>query len=110
MLLLVALLLWQGEAVRVHAVGHLHAETARRLARDTAVHLSHSQRDRNQDEAACPFCQEDTAFGHYITPHTPELIAVWQHRIAIAPAPPMAPFRAAPTTRFRIRGPPLPSA
>lgn len=105
-LLLMALLLWQGEAVRIHAAGHRQAEPALR----TAVQFSPPQRDRDHDEAACPLCQEDTFFGHYITPDAPELAAVSRYRVIVAPAPPMARFRAAPITRFRIRGPPVLSA
>ena len=106
MLLLMALLLWQGEAVRIHAAGHRQAESALR----TAAQFSAPQRDQDHDEAACPLCREDTFFGHYITPEAPELAAVPQYRIVVVPAPPMARFRAAPITRFRIRGPPILSA
>jgi hypothetical protein len=106
MLLLMALLLWQGEAVRIHAAGHRQAEPAPR----TAAQFSAPQRDQDHDEAACPLCREDTFFGHYITPDAPELAAVSQYWIVAVPAPPMVRFRAAPITRFRIRGPPVLSA
>lgn len=109
-LLLMALLLWQGEAVRIHAIEHAHPTSLFREAlgaRAKSQEVTASHRDADHDEATCPLCQEDTFFGHYTKPDAPELAVLAQHRTAIVPALPLSPFRAAPVTRFRIRGPPI---
>lgn len=103
-LLLMALLLGQGEAVRLHAIEHGRPVPA---LRNQAVHVSAPRRDGDHDEATCPLCREDTFFGHYVTPDAPELTAVSQYRDMAASGLQVSPFRATQITRSRIRGPPV---
>ncbi|MCJ2185107.1 hypothetical protein MTR62_20805, partial [Novosphingobium sp. 1949] len=102
--IVLALLLAQGEAVRIHALDHTEpdrAETARAHVPDAQsgraearTTLSHRTPGDRHDASTCPLCQNDSAFGQYLASAPPAPPPAPERLFLAAPdatAPPLAP-------------------